>query len=323
MGKTRRKLKRAFIPYAENGFLPTFIKPRSLFILAVVLLLIKFLIFSWYFYFPQTAEFAIVTSSRLIELANTERAAAGLQPLKTNDKLVQAALQKAQDMLNKNYFAHTSPNGITPWYWLDRTGYKYMAAGENLAKDFTDSEILHQAWMNSSTHKANILNKKYQEIGIAVIEGEINGKKTVLAVQFFGSTSSSKIKETKPLVVSDTEIELPSSALTSVGTTEGQEISFLKGPDVFKQSLKEIAETPKNILNIVTEKSESIMQRVYFVILGILILVLMLTVFINIRVQYPKIIFTALIFIVLIAAITLFNGKEFVNRGIDILCANL
>lgn len=329
MGKIRRKLKRAFIPHNENKFLPTFIKPRSLFILAVVLLLIKFLIFSWYFYFPRTIEFAIVTSSRLTELANTERVAAGLQPLKTNEKLVQAAIQKAQDMLNKNYFAHTSPTGVMPWYWLDRTGYKYVAAGENLAKDFTDSEILHQAWMDSSTHKANILNKKYQEIGIAVIEGEINGKRTVLAVEFFGKSPSLAQTvvgktESKPVAISNTDIELETVAGEETPKTEAQKgINLLKGPDVFKQSLKEIVETPKNILNIVTEKSETIVQKTYFVILGLLILVLMLTIFINIRVQYPKVIFTALIFIVLIAAMALFNGKEFVNRGIEVLCASL
>jgi len=185
-----KRIKKAFIPHKENEFQPDILKPRSLFWLAVVLLLVKFLIFSWFFYLPLSSDFAVVTNSHLVELANQERVVLGLHPLKVNDKLVKAAQQKAQDMLNNNYFDHISPNGITPWYWLDKTGYNYIAAGENLAKDFTDSGILHNAWMNSSSHKENILNNKYREIGIAVVEGEINGKKTVLAVQFFGNTGS-------------------------------------------------------------------------------------------------------------------------------------
>jgi len=216
--KVGKKAKKAFIPHKANDFQPSFLKPRNLFILAVVLLLIKFLIFSCFFYFPKIPQFAVVVSSDLAELANKERVALGFQPLKVNQQLTQAAQQKAQDMLNNNYFAHTSPSGTTPWYWLDKVGYKYRTAGENLAKDFTDSKFLHQAWMNSSSHRANILNNKYQEIGIAVVEGTIDGKKTILAVQFFGSapalasaevSTSEKTPEEK-LVVTDTNIELES-----------------------------------------------------------------------------------------------------------------
>lgn len=321
MKKVGRKVKRGFIPHTENDFQPGILKPRSLFILAVVLLLIKFLIFSWFFYFPKTAQFAVVTSSELINLANKERVALGLQPLEANQQLIQAAQQKAQDMLNNSYFAHISPSGITPWYWLDTVGYKYTAAGENLAKDFTDSKFLHQAWMNSPSHRANILKNDYQEIGIAVVEGKINNKRTVLAVQFFGKATSVKEiepKSSEPLAVSDTSVELPPPKEET--EIKSEEIS-LKGPLVFKQeeNLKKIVEKPKNILSTVREKSESLIQKVYFIILGLLSLVLLLTIFINIRVQYPKLIFIALIFIVLIAAIALFNGQEFLNRGIEVI----
>jgi len=309
-----RRIEKAFIPHKENEFQPGILKPRSLFRLAVVLLLVKFLIFSWFFYLPLSKDFAVVTNSRLIELANQERVVLGLQPLKVNNKLVQAAQQKAQDMINKGYFDHISPKGVTPWYWLDKAGYNYLAAGENLAKDFTDSSALHNAWMNSSSHKENILNGKYREIGIAVIEGDINGKKTVLAVQFFGNTGSAIAKA--PIVESNTEIELPAPI---------KEIESLKGPEIFalEQGLKEIDEKPINVLNIATERSESFSQKFYLVVIGILILILALTVFINIRVQHPKVILSALAVIVLIAAFALFNGQEFLNRGLEVLCASL
>ncbi len=317
MRKIGRKIKRGFIPHAENDWQPAILKPRSLFVLAVVLLLIKFLAFSWFFYFPKTSQFAIVSSSELVELANKERVALGLQSLNINQQLVQAAQQKAQDMLNNGYFAHTSPSGISPWYWLDKVGYEYKAAGENLAKDFTDSKFVHQAWMNSSSHRANILKSAYQEIGIAVVEGTINGKTTVLAVEFFGLSAEvptgaeAKPEEQEPapvVAISDTNIE--KEVKSEETEVKSEEVGL---------NLEKTVEKPKSFLTAIKENSESIVQKFYFIILGLISLVLLLTIFINIRVQHPKLIFTVLIFIILIAAITLFNGQEFLNRGIDII----
>lgn len=291
------KTHKVFFPSHHNDFQPYILRPRNLFILAIVLLVIKFLLFSWFFYYPQTTHFAVVASSKLVELVNQERIAQGLPALKVNDQLVQAAQQKAQDMLAKDYFAHTSPSGITPWYWFDKVGYNYVAAGENLAKDFTESTYLHQAWMNSSSHRDNILNKNYQEIGIAVVEGKINGENTVLAVQMFGKLTIKKIEkpETKQptpsqISISHQEPEIPTSL---AGETKIQE-KDIKGPEI-------------------------VVKDIYFIIAGVLSLVLLLTIFINIRVQYPRLIFTALILIILIAGIACFNGQEFLNRGIDIL----
>lgn len=333
MKKFVERLDKEFIPSSRNDFLPRFLKPRTLFILAVVLLVIKFLIFSWFYYYPKTSQFAIVTSSSLIEMVNKERVVLGLNPLNVNQQLVQAAQAKAQDMLNNNYFDHTSPNGITPWFWLDRAGYKYVTAGENLAKDFTDSEFVHQSWMNSSSHRKNILNSNYQEIGIAVVEGTINGKNTILAVQFFALSAEAPMdigakaeeKPISPVTVSDTSIELVKGGPSYAEATEDKEQSSLKGPLVLKQrdNIENILEKPKSILSTIKGESENLVQKTYFIILGVLILVLFLTIFINIRVQYPKLIFTALIFIIFIAAIACFNGQEFLNKGLEVLCVSL
>jgi len=287
--------------------------------LAVILLVIKFLLFSWFFYFPKTSEFAVVTSSELVDLANKERVTEGLQPLTINEKLVQAAQEKAQDMLTNGYFAHTSPLGITPWHWFDAVGYNYVAAGENLAKDFTDSQFLHRAWMNSPSHRDNILNSNYQEIGIAVVEGKINGRNTVLAVQLFGKVAGKKVEkpEIKQPASSEVEITTPepeqeigSPSVTGT-TTEDKNI---QGQEVQSQPLQS-----KKVLTTIGEKSESAVNDIYFIIAGLLTLVLLLTVFINIRVQYPRLIFTALVIIILIAGIASFNGQAFLNQGIDII----
>jgi hypothetical protein len=173
--------------------------------------------------------------------------------------------------------------------------------------------------MESPSHRANILKDNYQEIGIAVVEGEINGKETLLAVQFFGKPiQEAEVKPSAPLVVSDTNVELP-SAEEKTGIEDKE--TGLKGPLVFAQQehLEEIAGKSKNALTAISEKSEPLVQKIYFIILGALGLVLLLTIFINIRTQHPKLIFIVLIFIVLIAAIASFNGQEFLNRGIEIL----
>jgi len=331
MSKMQKKVKRAFFPYSDNDFQPQILKPRSLFCLSVVLLLIKFLIFSWLVYFPTTAQFAIVTSSNLINLTNQERISLGLNTLKISDKLVRAAEEKARDMLNKNYFAHTSPEGTTPWHWLEKNGYNYIAAGENLAKNFNDSKFLHKAWMNSPSHKENIINNKYQEIGIAVIEGMVDGKKIVIAVQYFGRTLKSQpviVAEEQPKPESEPQTQLKPKLeqpiLVSDTEIQKQEISPIEIAEDTKESVPaQIQETEnnENFLGAVSEKSESFTQKFYFIILGLLILVLLLTIFINARVQYPKTIFTATIFIVLIAAIALFNSKELLNQSIEVLSA--
>jgi hypothetical protein len=292
------KTHKTFFPSKHNDYQPFILRPKNLFILAVILLAIKFLVFSWFLYYPRISEFAVVTSSELVDMANQERINRGLEPLKINDKLIQAAQQKAQDMIKNNYFAHTSPLGTSPWYWFDRVGYNYVAAGENLAKNFTDSKYLHTAWMNSPSHRDNILNSKYQEVGIAVIEGKIDGQDTVLAVQLFGKTSTTKKTVTQPKTESQVgfEIESPSVGIGEIETRGEQ-----------------------NILTAVSENSESTVNKLYFIVAGLLTLVLLLTIFINIRVQYPKLIFASIIIILLIAGIASFNGLEFLNRGIDII----
>jgi len=175
--------------------------------------------------------------------------------------------------------------------------------------------------MNSPSHRANILNENYRDVGIAVIEGEINGQKTTVAVQFFGK-SSVKVTATTPTKVVVSEVNKNENKVeVPVSETEiKSEEVVLRGPEVFTQlGIRNILNEPENIAGLTIEKSESWIQKIYLIILGIISLVLMLSIFINIKVQYPRMILMVLIFIVLIAAITLFNGGEILNSGIDII----
>ncbi len=127
-----------------------------------------------------------ISVDKLYQLTNQQRERNGLSDLSYNDKLANAAAQKAQDMFNQNYWAHYGPNGVTPWDFILRSNYQYEFAGENLAKNFLFSQGVMDAWMNSSSHRENILRRDYSGVGFAVVNGILNGEQTTLVVQMFG-----------------------------------------------------------------------------------------------------------------------------------------
>ena len=102
-----------------------------------------------------------MVASVLVDLANESRLAYNEVPLVPNEKLTHAAQLKGEDMAANNYFAHNSPEGVTPWYWFKQAGYSFLYAGENLAVDFTESRDVENAWLNSPLHRANILNVNF------------------------------------------------------------------------------------------------------------------------------------------------------------------
>lgn len=100
-------------------------------------------------------------------------------------------------MATKEYFAHISPAGINPWYWIKESQYQYRAAGENLAIGFPTARETVLAWLDSPSHRDNLLNNQYIDIGVAVKAVEINGDNGILVVQMFGlpvQTVSSVVK---------------------------------------------------------------------------------------------------------------------------------
>lgn len=127
-----------------------------------------------------------VTTEKLFELTNSERAKNNMPELEYNDKLSEAAKLKAENMFKQNYWSHYGPEGETPWQFILETGYQYEYAGENLAKNFLFSDGIVDAWMKSPTHKDNLLRYEYTDVGFAVVNGLLNGEETTLVVQMFG-----------------------------------------------------------------------------------------------------------------------------------------
>ncbi len=132
----------------------------------------------------------------LMNRINQERTQRLLPALVMNSKLMSAAEIKSQDMIDRDYFAHVNPDGDYVWPVIEEQGYKpYKALGENLAIDFTSAESIVKAWMNSPGHRANILNEKFEDQGMAALYGEFEGNRnTYLVTNLFGSL----LKKTNP-----------------------------------------------------------------------------------------------------------------------------
>lgn len=205
-----KDLVQSFIPRADNDYKPYFFRTRAVVTLAVLILILGAIAFTLQSLIVKNNSYlAAVVASVLVDLANGDRKQNGLQDLAINPMLTVAAQLKADDMARKGYFSHTSPEGVTPWFWFQEAGYRFTFAGENLAVRFSDSADVNQAWMNSPTHRANILGQQFTEIGIATAEGSYQGQSVIFVVQEFGRPAAA----IQPVAISTTT---PTAALAPV-----------------------------------------------------------------------------------------------------------
>ncbi len=187
-----RFLHNLFFPHQGNNHRAKILHNSTLFII-----LSSFIFLSFFSYFLKSFSPDIlgvsysISETELLVLVNNARQEKGLAPLTLDARLSDAARRKAADMLAKNYWAHFAPDGSTsPWGFIKAAGYSYLFAGENLAKGFSDSSSIVGAWMNSPTHRENILSNKFRDVGFAVVPGSLQQEDTVLVVEMFGSRES-------------------------------------------------------------------------------------------------------------------------------------
>ena len=184
-------LRHLFFPHESNNQRAKFLHPSSLVAIIVLFLGLQLTINQLTNNYPQILGYASqISPEEIIGLTNIQRTSAGLPEVKLDPQLSAAAAQKAADMFARDYWAHISPVGTQPWYFITESGYSYRYAGENLARDFSDAKSIVDAWVASPTHRDNLLNSNYQNIGIAVIDGTLEGRETTLVVQFFGTKLS-------------------------------------------------------------------------------------------------------------------------------------
>ena len=187
-----RAVKLAVVPHKDNDYRPHLIRRYGIVAIVFVVAGLQF------GYNLSTTGNVLgrvsdITISSLFEQTNQTRVQAGVAPLKLNEKLDQAAYLKAQDMFSDQYWAHDAPDGTQPWKWFGDVGYNYDEAGENLAKNFTSTSAVVLAWFNSPEHKANMIKNSYQDVGFAVVNGELDGKSTSIVVALYGLPAVSAV----------------------------------------------------------------------------------------------------------------------------------
>lgn len=204
------KLIHLLLPRESNNHKAKILHSSSLVVIAAFLILFQGIINYLPNLKPGILGYASnISPQEVVNLTNQKRAEAGLSALSFNQTLSSAAYTKGRDMIDRDYWAHVAPDGTQPWKFFSQFGYKYRYAGENLARDFSNAQDAVNAWMSSPTHRENILNPKYKEIGIGVVEGDLAGSDTTIIVQFFGSTYADKVVQ-----------PLADSSVSTVATVE-------------------------------------------------------------------------------------------------------
>jgi uncharacterized protein YkwD len=128
-----------------------------------------------------------MSAESLLLETNRQRHANGVASLSMNDQLRAAAQAKAEDMARDNYWAHVAPDGTEPWSFIDATDYQYAKAGENLAYGFLTSTQTVKGWMNSSTHRDNMLDNEFRQVGFGFVHAtgfQSNAEETIVVALY-------------------------------------------------------------------------------------------------------------------------------------------
>ena len=180
-------LSHLFYPQESNNHRPKILHLTSLFAVTFLLLFSTFALSTIKKENPTVLGASTdISFQDLLILTNEQRVESDIPPLTLNAQLSAAADAKAKDMFTKDYWAHNSPDGKTPWDFIKAAGYDYVYAGENLARGFTSSTDVINAWMASPEHRANMLSRNFADVGFAVEEGNLSGEDTTLIVEELG-----------------------------------------------------------------------------------------------------------------------------------------
>jgi len=346
----KKRLKKYLVPHKDNDHQPFILRKNATkFLIGLSIALELFALVLLLPVLPAKLDFlASVLPGVLVAKTNEARLENNEDELTENKLLVLAAQLKANDMADKGYFSHVSPDGTTPWYWLGKSGYNYENAGENLAVNFVDSEDVHKAWMNSPTHRANILRNEYEEIGIATAKGQYKGKEAIFVVQYFGIPKDTIVEtpQRNPLVnnvAAATEVE----KATNTKAEESFEFSnntATNSPDVATNSVAIINNTDINnnvispsttavlgaeveslskasvstnkfsmsILKKALSSPRTIVNTAMFLLAGLIAVALILKVFVKIKIQYPRLILNGAV-VMFILAVMIFANQYLVQ----------
>lgn len=318
-------LKKHFIPHEGNDHRPHVLRGSSIRNIVVVIIFLEIITFllPTLTHLNTAGNMAAVLPAVLADLTNEERQSQNLSTLKVNPILNKAAEMKAEDMAAKGYFAHTSPEGKTPWYWLEKVGYRYQYAGENLAINFSDSKDVTAAWVASPAHKANIVKENYTEIGTGIATGVYEGQNTIFVAQVYANPLPSAPKQAEPKQSDITQTPItPSSEEKKVANIEEEPANIL-GAEIENIPAKSIQQptfwqkafaSPRNTTNIFL-----------YIIFGIIFIALLLyVIFIETKNHRIDLITNGLIVLAIIGAVFIANyylshRSMIITQGLDYL----
>ncbi|MCL4392508.1 CAP domain-containing protein [Patescibacteria group bacterium] len=312
MKRAIRWFKKYFIPHEGNDHQPHMLRRETILFIGVMVLAIEVVfVFRSFGIISMDKLTALILPNSLVDETNATRVSDDLSSLKPSALLEAAARDKANDMAKNGYFAHTSPTGITPWYWFEKVGYNFEYAGENLAINFIDSKDVMNAWMNSPEHRANILDSNFTQIGIATAEGTYEGRPATFVVQLFGTPAplaasaspAAAVASAKPSVISQ------SSSTTASGESSFVAVKGAETSSVASAASSAVAGTTES--NSVADAWASPHQTLNYLLyaLGALvILALGLNVFIKMEIQHGYLILNGLLLIVFLGAMIVVNN---------------
>lgn len=234
------KLVNFFIATDENDYRPPILSYKAFVVYGLLLLVLRLLIGA------LATQGAAVESGTLMSLINSERQQRNLFTLVTNSSLITAAAEKSQDMIGRDYFAHVDPDGNYVWYRIENAGYKpYKILGENLAIDFSTSEGMVKAWIDSPSHRANLLHTDFIDQGLTALYGDYQGRYTNLTTSLFGALAGVQ-SQTTPLPAPAPQPEpTPAPAPAPAPTTPTPEPESTLAPEPAPSPVPKPAPTPR------------------------------------------------------------------------------
>ena len=280
-----------FVPQYSNNHKAKALHNSSLIAVLLLVIVYQFVIAAIPFTGTKVLGYAAnISVGDVVALTNAKRVESGVGELQINPLLNEAARQKGEDMLAKDYWAHVAPDGTEPWKFFSDVGYVYRYAGENLARDFSNAQSAVDAWMASPSHKENLLSTKYQEVGIAVVEGDLNGVDTTLIVQLFGTRSLAdqvKVPEFNEGVEVATVASL---GVDDISPTPTLAIS----PTIVPEEIQEVTvvseiQASDGIVGSAQVSPFSLTQGFSLAVLGILLAVIVVDAVVVIRKRVPRV----------------------------------
>lgn len=210
-----------FVPRSSNNHRAKALHLSSLSFYIIAILIFQVGLTTIGKYYPSVLSYATnITIPELLNETNIRREQNSVTKVQLNEQLSDAARRKGADMFAEQYWAHVSPSGKDPWSFIAAAGYNFLFAGENLARDFGDSKSVVNAWMNSPTHRDNLVNGRYKDVGFAIVDGKYGDHETTLVVQMFGTRASSP-----PTVDAPEESQVKSEQTVPVGDDTPEKVS--------------------------------------------------------------------------------------------------